>query len=381
MNWFGWIWLLLALTGAAPALSQQGLGPEVLLEVVGAPDDGPRSVEIGEPFDVRVTVRHGREERPGLLELTGESAGYVLDRGPFTPEAGWVWFGGTDFRVTGRVPGTGELVSTAEFRVAALEPEWIDGEQGLAPLPTRALPPLTVIAQPVISQTVTGAGGGAEVRELLHATDVNVAVTSALQPGELEPRPPSGWPDLEPSLSVRAAWTRAGLMTLVSLAVLLLGARALIGGREDQELLSPLPSLEDRLGELRRKAEEDRAPRAAIERAYEMSALIREALGPSVGAPAVGAPLAGAAPASATDGEWLQLLKGSPLSPGELAELDRTFERLGRIKYAGEVPSAWASEELLEATGRWIARGEQLLSSKETEGIRPAQEASAGGVA
>ena len=366
MNRFRLIGLLLAWIGFAPVFAQEGLGPAVSVEVVGAPEEGPRSVEIGEPFVVRFVVRHRSDERPGLLELTGEAGSYALAEGPFTPEAGWVWFEGKDFRVIGRASEAGELISTAEIRVAALESEWIDGEQGLAPLPTRALPPLTVVAQPV-----SGTGSEAEVRELLFATDVIVAVTSALQPGELEPRPLSGWPDPMPSLSAREAWTRAGLLSLASLAVLLLGARALIGGRQDQELPDRPRSLEERLGELRRNAEEDRAPRAAIERAYAMSALIREALGP----------LGAGAPASATDGEWLQSLRGSPLGPGELAELDRTFERLGRIKYAGEAPSAWASEELLESAGRWIARGDQLQNSEAQEGADSTQAAPVGGVA
>ena len=148
------------------------------------------------------------------------------------------------------------------------------------------------------------------------------------------------------------------------LLIAFLVVRALRAARGGPKTVAEPESLGQRLADLRSSSTSDPSPRAVVDRTYALSALVRESLGG----------LGGTAEPGATDAEWLASLGNRGLTPEELAELERTFERFGRIKYAGELPSAWASDELFEATERWIARGEQLAdaNSEDPRSLKPA---------
>jgi hypothetical protein len=327
----------LALTASLAMLQSAGWGePEIRIESAG--DTGGPRFEIGEPFTIELSLSHGPDVRPELAGFEREADGVGLGPGPFTPDAGWAWFAGVGFRVQALDSEPYGLRSVARLELAALEPSWVETEQGVALDPRRVLPALAVSLRD---------RAGNEV-DRWEAPELEIEVASLLAPDELAPRPLSGLYEPPPALEQSSAWTRAIAIAAVSLALLSFGVASLLRGSRS-EPLPPLPlTPRERLQRARERRAGGLRGRDAVELAYELSALVREAASEA---------FAAAGP-SATDEEWLQSISSLRLEAQKRAELERFFQRLARIKYAGEAPSTWAVDELLAEAGAWLERAE-----------------------
>ena len=80
--------------------------------------------------------------------------------------------------------------------------------------------------------------------------------------------------------------------------------------------------------------------------AFDVSTTVRAAYDDVVGHSAVGA----------TDAEWLAALRARGLD-GDLARrIERLFERTERVRFGGQLPTAWGTTELLDEAERLVDR-------------------------
>lgn len=317
--------LSLALLGAGAALARPALGQQrsrpvqahVLLE--------PERVEVGEPFQVTVLVRH-----PSSLSvsLVGAEQGLLeLDRS-------WVLFAENGV-VTRPDPDLGgSALTTQSLVVASLEP-------GL-----RELPPVSV------EYTLGG------VAHRFSAQPAAIDVAGVLAAEEDAPRPLSGprevsEPPLEP-----VAWLARALAALVVLGLAALVVRRLRRSRPE----SPATPLTPREALARAAAEyaaedqardsRDRAAASALH--YAITRELRRGVEQRIGAgPAV--EVDAGLSQGLTDDEWLERAAprleraGSGVATSELREL---FSACARVKYGPASPTTFAVQQMLERTER-----------------------------
>ena len=325
----------LACALALASALQDGAWSEARARVVGAPADAPLEVAIGEPFEVELELYHAPDLAPSLAAFGEDDALGSLGPGPFELDAGWVWFEGTDFAAVALGDGPHAVRSEARLRVAALEPTWIESESGALAEPLRSLPLLEVALR----------GVDGEVRATWEVPELAVRVLGVLAADDVEPRPPSGLLSLPPSLGEDAALRRAAAIAVASIALLALGLGVLVRGGEHGPLPVAPPTPTERLARAKARRAAGLSGRAAVDLAYELGAIVRESTTESLGARGP----------SATDDEWLASIPGERLPDARRAELERFFQRLGRIKYAGEAPSTWALDELLTSAEGFVA--------------------------
>lgn len=252
----------------------------------------PAKIVIGQPVRWTLTVEHEPGTTPSLSEeALGQDLAWVLLDGPTR---------------TSQSPTMGRLTTTFEWTSFCLEA----GE--LAPAP------LTVAFE------------GQEAVEVPVGT---IVVQGELAADEDAPRPMAGFHDVDETRAVVRPW---------HVGVLLLGGGVAawwwVRRRRRSRIAPPPKAPLERFHELV-AGEAAHEPGALRERAFAISALLREAADCSTGE----------AHSGLTDEEWLAdaRARGS-IDAGTLAQLEELFARLGAVKYGASVPSRFAMEELVE---------------------------------
>lgn len=271
----------------------------------------PAKVVIGQPVRWTLTVEHQPDTVPSLAaESLGQDVAWVLVDGPTR---------------TGQSPTMGRLTTTFEWTSFCLEA----GE--LTPAPVH----------------VSFEGHG----------DVEVPVGPLDVQGELAadedaPRPMAGFHDVKETRAVVRPWHVAALLLVGGLGAVWWTARR----RRSQVGPPPRAPLE-RFRELVSDGPASE-PGALRERAFTLSALLREAADRS----------AGEARSGLTDEEWLaDTGERRAVDAATLERLHELFTRLSEVKYGASVPSRFAMEELLEkseATLRTLDEVERARSGE-----------------
>lgn len=254
----------------------------------------PPSVEVGQPFELVLELRHD----PGTPALA------LFDGAPQLDDS-WVLFGRHDVLELER--GEDGVTSRVSWSLASLEP----GERDLA-------------------ESLSTVAFGTDV-SAIRVGAAQVAVRGLLAEGEDAPRGlrlfPPGFLDGEDGAPRRPSpwWWLTTLVPLAAFAWWLARRRrAPAAGRPKDDL--------ERLDELaRRAAEED-----AADGCYGLTRLLREA-----------GDRGRVSRAGLTDEEWLEAVRASRAVPPPAVEgLERVFARSARVKYGGERVTAWALDEL-----------------------------------
>ncbi len=186
------------------------------------------------------------------------------------------------------------------------------------------------VALPPIEVTYTADGA----QQKVVATAGTVAVPSALAEGEDAARPAKGF--REPVAWVDGSsrvWTAAIVaLGLVALLVVLLVVR------RRRRHAAPIPTL-SAARELERLAQERRDDSAANRDVlYAVTRIVRSAVDAHVGE----------VRAARTDSEWLGLVAADARVPeGARSASQRLLERAERVKYAGDAPTRFATDEAL----------------------------------
>jgi hypothetical protein len=279
----------------ASVLLALGAGPEG--ETSARWSCEPTAVEVGQPFAL-------------VLELEHESTVGTALLAPRAPELdpSWVVFGAEP---VARAPlADGRVRTRCVWHVASLEP----GERSLA-------------------DALSGLALGEAVTRI-QVGDARVSVAGVLAQGEDAARPlrgfPVGFADAATRAAARTSWPAllaAGLALGAALSWAWVRARR----RRARARMGAAPLPLERLAALEAGAAE-----AGRERCYELTSLLREA----------GDRLTKRPRAALTDEEWLATVHASLEIPrGVVAELTAVFERVARVKYAGESPTEWALAE------------------------------------
>jgi hypothetical protein len=306
------VWALLSALQFAPSAASPGQpSPETLR--VGQTQEGARatpdlpvrlriecataSAQIGEPVVLHIVVDRPIEVALEPLELANSVVGswMFLER-VAAPRA-----------EPAREPG--RIVETTSWRAFALE--------GGSALPTV-----------VVTATIDG-----EPRQFATA-DGAIEIASALAEGEDAPRPAKGF--REP-----VTWVGGGsrLATIAAVAVgLVLAASILWIVRRRRGRARPvvLPSAAFELDRLAREPRDDSAANRDV--LYAVTRIVRSAVDAHVGE----------VRAARTDAEWLNLVaQDSRVPDGARSASRRLLERAERVKYAGDAPTRFATDEAL----------------------------------
>lgn len=257
----------------------------------------PARAQIGEPVVLSLVV-----ERPsGVAVETPKLEPGVL--------GSWMFLEALGTRRDPAPEGVGSVVETTSWRAFALE--------GGA-----ALPPLE------ISFTVAGQP------ETLVAATTAFEVPRALAEGEDSARPPKGF--REP-----VAWTGGGLKLALSglvFAAVLVAVCAVwfVRRRQRRVPVAAGPSAGEMLSRIAATPREDSGANREV--LYSVTWIVRSAIDTHVGE----------VRAARTDAEWLALVAADSRVPeGARAAAKRLLERAERVKYAGESPTRFATDEAL----------------------------------
>jgi hypothetical protein len=273
----------------------------VLLAVQASPESQARGtarltatvaeVELGQPFELVLEVRHAPADRPQVEggELTGDPAWHVL--------------GGGEVLTLPDADDEHGRMSEVRWTVVALE-------AGERPLPA-----------PVVR--LAGAGG---VPVELQVERGDLRVEGVLGPGEDAPRALPDELGLEELRSGRFAWLWAVGLVLV-LAAALVVRRLRARARRPQAVAPPASPLQ-RLAEL--ESAELETPESVRAAHFALTRALREHVDSS----------SSSARAALTDEEWLAALQAP--SQDELAAF---LESCARVKYGSELPTHWATRE------------------------------------
>ncbi|MCK6447289.1 MAG: hypothetical protein L6Q99_12940 [Planctomycetes bacterium] len=280
---------------------------------------GAKSVEVGEPIELVLTVDHPLD---ATVRLTSESFGL---------DDSWVVLEPGELRT--RVTGADRARTTLTARVASLEP----GSRDLAPL-----------AVELVRSGGRSAVGGRDASIQLVATPPHVDVRSVLGDADHE-RPPKGFrpPSVLPDELEAWPWL-VGVAVLAALGLGVFVGRRL--ARRERAALPP-PSALAKLDELE-KSDLERAE-AAREAHFRLTQLVRGEIDRR----------AGVERAALDDDEWLER---SLADAGFAEKLGPERERLGalfaacrEVKYGGALATHWAARERIGGARTILKRLEQ----------------------
>ena len=293
--------LLLALY---PCALQGDLAPTLRAEARVEADVA--ALEVGEPFTLRLLVRHAQGDAPAI-----EAAYLEVD-------PTWAVLGGSERTTLPDPAGEGLAATRASWRVCSLEP-------GMRELPAPRV-------------TFTQAGGERETCEVVRAS---VEVQAVLAPGEDEPRPLGGFLGLGPRPQ-RSIWLRAAPW-IAAAALLVASAWVWRARRRRGVRATAAPTPLERLAALEELGLE--RPEAVVAAHVELARALREHVDGALGE----------SPAGLTDREWScrlsQRIGAERARP--IAELLAACEP---VKYGAERPTHWAARER-------IARARELATA------------------
>lgn len=265
----------------------------LLLAAPQAPEAQIRTVErveVGEPFELSIEIRH--------------AAGVAVVLDPRALDDAWVLLDASGAATL--AAGEGRAATSVRWTVVALEP----GEEVLPALwasidggPPRAIPVL---------------GDG-------------VTATGVLAPGEDEPRPPAGFRDAPAPAGGPPRWA----WPLGVLALLAVAAAAFLRRRRARAPVEVPPTAAERLRAIDPEA---LAEPAAVQAAYyEITAVLRGAIDERLGRDL----------AAWTDEEWLAATRGQ-LPESEYDLVADVLRQSAEVKYGTARPTHWGAQETLE---------------------------------
>ncbi len=324
--------------GAASAARAEGpeeLGVELLSPTGGQLERGVLELEVGEPFELRLTLVHALGEAPRFdPEL-------ALDAEPYLLDAGWLLIEAGAFRPQlGSASPDGLERSVAKLQLARIEtePELArdrdaelegDGAKGAVTVPV----PRVVL-------------GERELGGVVYVADCAVQVSSLIADGALTPLPPRGLAALD-GWRAEPRWTRAWIIAGLAFAAFLAAMwMTLRGGAAGLGKADAIEPPLERIGRGRLSVERGAVGEELRAVAFDVSTTVRATFDHVVGQRAAGA----------TDAEWLAALRLAGLDAELARRIERLFQRTEKVRFGGQLPTAWGTTELLDEAERLVDR-------------------------
>ncbi len=285
--------------------------------------EGADAVEVGVPFSLTYELEH---EAGATVE--------GLDADALVLDDSWIVFGSRREPARAVEASPGRERTRRTWELASLDP----GE--------RVLPALgvTVDGRPVPPPE----------------EPARVTVRGVLGEGEDAPRPLRSFPDPFgtglPQAASGFVWPlAAGALVLVALAY------ATWRARPKRAAVPPPPTTQERFARAKAVRHEDAD--ALLVAVFELSDIVRSAFDEALEG--------GYERRALTDGEWLDAAQ----LPAETGTRMAAFlERCGRVKYAGETPTSWAFDELVNEAGALLETAKASSGVTAATPLEPVEE-------